>query len=494
MLNYENNTMKFARTASQRLFADGNLNSEDYAVYTNVPVNCINSVKKGVKKAAVSKNCFGATGKEIIDIVFCVGKEIALCVLFNPDTVTAELFNGPLHGITVISPSHSYCTDAFADYVKATLSRYASKSADKYVKFELEVYPVNILITKRDGESVNGALMRTRIIDENFEITDFGIACGVMCCFSSGKAKNKTIIRSFKISKYSCDVFTANRYFNMPHFKNKEQLLPLKDKLKRVELGIPCDETYAKILAQRLKAFLDKPLSEIMANKKAIYFQLRGDIENAVKLIRDTAGGFPLPESIVTYGELMNFLYRMNKLADSERYGCEDLRLRFSDIIVSLGNFVYSGRQNISAGNSGAKHNDLNTIRKMSLKKQLDSVCGESGSNCSAFSMLSGHYCYAASLLAGSNYANWLYRESVLKDPSFGLDSQYPPSLKRSVAGVLSDARYIIFQNINDQYEATDTLVELIFDLLVLPVADINKIRNINSQRNERRHKYAKHN
>lgn len=487
-MNNENYTQKFARTVSLRIYSDSNCNSENYTVYTQVPVSCINSVRYSIKRPAVPQRRNSAVCENIIDIVFCVGKEIALCVLLNPDMATTELFEGPLHGITVITPSHSYCTDAFADYAKATLARYVSKSANKYVKYELEVYPVNSLIPKIDGESINSALMRARIIDENFQITDFGSACGVMCCYSSGKAKHKTISRSFKVSKNGCGVFDVNRYFRLPTSKNKEQLLPLKNKLKRVELGIPCDETYAKLLVQRLKAFLDKPLSEIMADKKAIYFQLRGDIENAQKLIRDTVKDFPLPESIVTYGELMDFLYRMNKLAESEKYGCEDLRLRFSDIIVSLGNFVYSGSQGGGLGRSRAPHTDLNTMRKMGLKKQLDAVGGAGGSKDSVFSMISGHYCYAVSLLTGSNYANWLYRESVLKDPSFGFDSQYPP-LKRSVAGVLSDARFIIFQNINDKYAATDTLVELIFDLLVLPVADINKIRNINSQKIERRHK-----
>lgn len=488
-MNYENYTQKFARTVSQHIFYDNNFNSENYKVYTQVPVKCISSIRNGIKKAAVYQTRNSDTDKKIIDIVFCVGKEIALCVLLNPDMATTELFEGPLHGITVISPSHSYCTDAFAAYAKATLARYVSRSANKYVKYKLEVYPVKSLMPKIDGESINSALMRAHIIDENFQITDFGSACGVMCCFSSGKSKNKAINQSFKVSKNGCDIFAVNKYFRLAPLKNKERLLPLKDKLKRVELGIPCDEAYGKILAEKIKSFLNKPLSDIMANEKAIYFQLRSDIEEAENLIRNNVGDFPMPKSIVTYGELMEFLYRLNKLIISEKYDCENLRLRFSDIVVSLGNFVYSGRHGCDFWRNGARHTDLNAKRKISLKKQLDAIGGKDGSKDSVFSMISGHYCYAASLLTGSNYPNWLYRENVLKDPSFGLDSQYPPALKRSVAGVLSDARFIIFQNIDDKYEATDTLVELIFDLLVLPVADINKIKKINSKKIERRHK-----
>lgn len=481
-MNNTNCSQIFARIVSKYIFADSNFDSKNCTVYTHVPLTCINSIRDGIKRPAIYQNRYSAMNNRKIDIVFCIKNEIALCVLFNPDMATTKLLEGPLHGIPVVNPSPSYSTNDFANYAKSALTRYLSKSTSEHIKYELDVYSINSIIPKIDGESINDTLMKTHIIDENSEITDFGNACGIMCCFSSGNSEHKTINQSFKASKNSCKVFDLNKYFKFPSLKNRNQLLPLKDKLKCIELGIPCNEAYGQILTEKLKAFLNMPLREIMSTEKSMYFQLRNDIEKAEELIHDTVDNFPLTKTIVTYGDLMDFLYRMNKLTMSEKYNNSDLKLRFSNIIVSLGNFVYSDKQERIFRRRATSNTVSNGIRKVNLKKQLDAISDNGNWKNSVFSMISGHYCYAASLLTGSNYPNWLYRENLLKDPYFGLNCQYPQAPKRSVAEVISDARIAIFENMNDEYEATDTYAEFVFALLVLPVADINSIKNINSK------------
>ena len=66
--------------------------------------------------------------------------------------------------------------------------------------------------------------------------------------------------------------------------KGSDCRMTLKERLKCLNLMIPCNEGYGQLLAQRLKAFLNTPLSEIMYGNTTIYHQLYEDIADAEEI------------------------------------------------------------------------------------------------------------------------------------------------------------------------------------------------------------------
>lgn len=489
-MNNEIYIHNFAQAVSEDIFSQNEPDTAHYAIYTNVPVSCINRVNNETKSQI---NYSSNTRKMKVDFVFCVDKEIAFCALFNPGVRITNLFEGPLKGLMYVIPSPSRSTNSFAQYAKDTLNNYKTGRTKKSDRFEISVCPVNSLsedlskISESNSKAINQVLMNGKAIDENERITSFGSACEIMECFSADNSTNNRLIRSFKASKYSPSIFSTAKYFGLSKKYDNDKLIPLKDRLRRIDIGIPCDEAYGKTLALKLKEFLNTPLSQIMFNKKPIYCQIKNDVNQAKRLIYDTVDDFPLPENIVTYGELMNFLYRMDKIISSGKFECDDLELAFSNIIVNLGNFAYSDKHGDNHWLNAQQDTDNQQKNKANLKEQLDAVSKKSSDSNLLFSMMLGHYCYAASILTDSNYPNWLYRDNLQYNQSFGIDYEDPPLINRSVSNAISTARINIFENINDDNKATDAYVSFVFALLVLPVADINEIRKNNLGIFERR-------
>lgn len=484
-------SQNFAETVSEYIFSDSECNSEKYAAYAEVPVSCISILKDGRETPAVTQDVCREAKRLKIDMVLCVGKEIALCVMLTREPKLEKLFNGPLHGIPNIQPAPSYSTDppysteSFAAYAKAVLARYAQSKENKAVKHVITAYSVKSLcsvasdVALNDSEDANSALMRAHAVDENLKITDYGIACGIMCCYSPCPSAPHGMKKSFKASKHSPEIFSPKKYFGMEPAKGSDCRMTLKERLKCLNLMIPCNEGYGQLLAQRLKAFLNTPLSEIMYGNTTIYHQLYEDIADAEEIIRKSAENFPLKRRIVTYGDLMYFLYRMKSLIDY-RYRkcyCGDLNMRFSDILIDLGNFIYSSENEFTAKRSACG----NKRKATSLKEHLNSLSGKETLSESIFSMPLGYYYYAASLLLNSNYPNWLCRKQFQDERRFELEYEELLMLGKNLAYTVSDERINIFQEYDDEeFMGTEKYVSYLFDLLVMPVIDINKVKNIN--------------
>lgn len=485
ILNDQIYSQNFAETVSEYIFSDNECNSEKYAAYAEVPVSCISILKDGRETPAVTQDVCREATRLKIDMVLCVGKEIALCVMLTPDSKIEKLFNGPLRGIPHIQPSPSYSTDSFAAYAKAILAKYAQyaqSKESKAVKHVITAYSVKSLcsiasdIAVNDSEDVNSALMRAHAVDENLNITDYGIACGIMRCYSSCPSAPHGMKKSFKASKHSPEIFIAKKYFGMEPAKGSDCRMTLKERLKCLNLMIPCNEGYGRLLAQRLKTFLNTPLSEIMYGNTTIYHQLYEDIGDAEEIIRKSAENFPLKHRIVTYGDLMYFLYRVKSFIDYRKCDCGDLNMRFSDILIDLGNFIYSSENEFTAKRSAGGDKRKAT----SLKEHLNSLSGKETLSESIFAMPLGYYYYAASLLMNSNYPNWLCRKQFQDERRFELEYEELLTLGKNLAYTVSDERINIFQEYDEEFMGTEKYVSYLFDLLVMPVIDINKVKNIN--------------
>lgn len=214
ILNDQIYSQNFAETVSEYIFSDSECNSEKYAAYAEVPVSCISILKDGRETPAVTQDVCREAKRLKIDMVLCVGKEIALCVMLTREPKLEKLFNGPLHGIPNIQPAPSYSTESFAAYAKAVLARYAQSKENKAVKHVITAYSVKSLCSVvsdaavNDSEDANSALMRAHAVDENLKITDYGIACGIMCCYSSCPSAPHGMKKSFKASKHSPEIFS----------------------------------------------------------------------------------------------------------------------------------------------------------------------------------------------------------------------------------------------------------------------------------------------
>lgn len=474
---------KFAKIVSEYIFSDENFDSEKYSVYSQVPVSCINIIKDGQEVPAVTESVNGKPSRLKIDMVLCVGNEIAMCVLLSPNSRITRIFNGPLRGIPIVQPSATYRTDDFAEYAKDVLKRYAQSNENRAVKFVISVCSVKSLFSASDTsdkgrENINNSLMEAHAVDEELYITNYGIACGIMSCYSLSSCGQHKMKQSFKASKYSSELFSIKEYFGLETAADSIKQQSLKSRLKCLNLTIPSEDRYAKLLARKLKAFLNTPLSEVMCNELKIYHQLYSDINEAEKALNKTAENFRKSGRITTYGDLMNFLYRMKKLISPENAGYEKLEICFSNILTDLGNFIHKcsiPQDSKYNGNSSVN----NQINKISLKDKLASLNGEATLIDFVFSMPLGYYYYAASLLMNSNYPNWLCREKLLRDERLGFEYQNKEALKKSLFYTVSDERIDIFREDYDNYAIADQYVSFLYNLLVLPTVDILKIKNL---------------
>lgn len=474
---------KFAKIVSEYIFSDENFDSEKYSVYSQVPVSCINIIKDGMEVPAVTESVNGKPSRLKIDMVLCVGNEIAMCVLLRPNSRITRIFNGPLRGIPIVEPSAAYRTDDFAEYAKDVLKRYAAANENKSVKYVISVCSVKSLFSASDlsdkgREDINNSLMAARAVDEELYITNYGIACGIMSCYSLSSCGQHKMKQSFKASKYSSELFSIKEYFGLETAADSSKQQSLKSRLKCLNLTIPSEDRYAKLLARKLKAFLNTPLSEVMCNELKIYHQLYSDINEAEKVLNKAAENYRKSGRITTYGDLMNFLYRMKKLISPENARYEKLETCFSNILTDLGNFIY----NCSIPKDSKYNGDSTVnsqINKISLKDKLASLNGEETLIDFIFSMPLGYYYYAASINMNSNYPNWLCREKLLRDERLGFEYQNKEALKKSLSYTVSDERIDIFRENYDNYAIADQYVSFLYNLLVLPTVDIIKIKNL---------------
>lgn len=481
-MNNDYYVQKYAKAIAEHIFSENDCNSENCAVYTLVPVNCIRLVKGGRETPALTEDINGKTGNLKIDIVLCVKKEIALCVVLNPDTRLSKLFQGPLRGLPVSEPSHACSTGTFASYAKTALERYAEKSADKAVKHALSVYSVKSLcsmnsdISEYDNEQINNVLMKARAVDENLNITEYGSACGIMCCYSSSPHEPHGFKKSFKASANSPEVFVTKKYFKLKSSEDKGSLMPLEDRLKCIDEGIPCEKAYGQILAKKLNTFLNTSLREIMRSNKSIYFHLLNDIADAKKFISKSVPNAHQPEKIITYGDLVNFLYRMDSLSNGIDFDYNVFNILFSNVLVDLGEFVYNSKCKPSPCRA-RKAAEPKQREPKSLEERLKALGSKEDLAASVYSMPLGQYYYAASLLINSNYPNWLCREKLLKDPEFIFAVQDTSALKKSVAHAVLNERIDLYQRNDNDCTATDLYASLLFNILILPLVDINKVK-----------------
>lgn len=477
----KNSNQNFAKEVAECIFSDKSNNSEKYTVYSHVPVNCIYRLENGKEFPIFSKDLYGDTGELRIDAVLCVENEIALCVMLNPNIKLKRLFKGPLSALVFIEPSRYYCTEAFAAYANAALKRYISKN--KSAKYKIVSFPVQSLCktdfhnTQENSSKIRNGLINSRAVDENLNITDYGCACGIMCCYFPSSSDAHKIGISFRTAEKSSDIFDTEKYFKLPLSNDSDCLMPLRQRLMCLKLTIPCEKAYGRLLAEKLNIFLDMPLNEIMKGNKSMLKELYDDIEEAEDFIFATTYSHSMLYGKITlYRDLVNFLYYMNSLIASEKYDNENLKIFFNNILIDLGNFVCSNankRNSVSISTPESKQKSSN------LMQRLAALEGDDDLTASAFSIPLGHYYYAASLLTKSNYPNWLCREKVKKDlhPEFRC---YGPSvLNKSLAYTVLDEKTCIFRNSNNDNDVTDKYVSLLYDLLVSPVVDINKIKNL---------------
>lgn len=472
--------VNFAKKLAEYIFSEIDQNSEKYTVYSQVPVNCIHRIDTEEDTPVFSNNLYSDTGILRIDTVLCVEDEIALCVLLKPSTKLKRLFKSTLRGLIAIEPPRSYCTENFAAYAIATLKRYMARRLNKSVKYKIVSCPVQSLSkidfngTEDSNERIKDELINSRTVDENLNITPYGRACGVMCKYSKSSCDTDKIDISFGTAEKSSEVFDTEKYFKMPESNGSNYVMPLKKRLMCLKMALPCDKTYGRLLAEKLNILLNTPLNEIMKGNTSMLNQLYYDINEAVDVVNASANKVHSADEISTYGELVDYLYYMKSLFYTGNYDDEDLNILFGNIIVDLGNFADCIRKKKISGRKYVRHTDSKEL--LSLNQRLFEL--NEGSNIieTIFLMPIGYYYYAASILIGSNYPNWLIRENVRKRLHFGSNCSEAFVMNSNLIDTILNERTYIYQNF-DNNEATDQYVSLVYDLLVSPVVNVNNIK-----------------
>lgn len=485
-MNTEKNIKNLAETVAESIFSEKDGNSLKYTVYSRVPVNCIHRIIYGRQISVFPKSLYGSTGKLRIDAVLCVENEIALCVTLNPNARVRRLFRGPLKELLYVELSKTFRIEKFAAYAKATLSRHASRISNRSVRYKIVSYPVQPLCktdfhdSENNGDVAKSKLISSRAVDENLGITDYGRACGIMYCFFNPPCGSRKVDFSFRAAEKSSEIFDTEEYFKLPLSIESNSLMTLKQRLMCLKLTIPCEKAYAELSAKRLNDFLDAPLSEIIKDNNSLFNQLKYDIADAKKFIQTTAPDFPEHGEIASYGDLANYLYRMKSLITCENYDYDGLKIFFDNIVIDLGNFACASYNEMLAPDTSRYNMPKGKEReKTGIKERLARFNGAVSLTESVFSMPLGHYYYAASLVISSNYPNWLCREKLKKDlgSAFKYYEHCEPYVTKSLAAAVSDEKTNYIQNSGSVSE--DEYVSVLYDLLIAPVVDINKVINL---------------
>lgn len=478
-----NYIQNFVKEVSNSIFSDTKFVSQNVHIYCQVPISCIYQIKGKKKSPIITFNEFGGIGRMKIDMILCVKDEIVLCVAINRNLKIQRIFNGPLKKLPTIYPSSTENADDFTNYAKSVLTRYISSNEKRDVTYEICTYPVKSLLFDVDGSSnddlnaenfdINNALVKAQVLDDKLNITQYGRACGIMCCYSSSSEKPNELKQSFMASIYTARMLITKKYFRLSNIDSTKPLT-LEDRLNCIEESIPSNEDYSNSLAEKIKIFCDKSLNEIMSGDECVYNLICDDIKEMKYYLNKYFDDFSYCDKIDTYGDLVNFIFRINGKIDEikDESKRRNLKMLYSNLIINLGDFVINSTMKYAKPVRQITSPSIK--RTISLKKRLERINSNKDYSINIFELPLGYYFYAASLLIKSNFPNWLLRAVVLKDQYYNFDYDYDV-LNKSLSSVIADKKADILQSFEGDFKATEKYVELVFNLLIAPVADPTK-------------------
>lgn len=479
-LNYIQN---FAKEVSSKIFTDSKFDSQNFKIYCQVPVSCIYQVENGQKTPVIAINEFGSMGRVKIDMILCANDEIVLCTALKNNLRISRIFNSLLKKLPIIYPSSTENTDDFTNYAKSVLTKYISSNEKRDITYEICSYPVKSLLfdaaessnnhSNSDNFDINNALIKAHVLDDELNITQYGRACGIMCCYSSSSDKPDKLKQSFMASVHTMRMLITKKYFRLSNVDSTKPLT-LEDRLNCIELCIPSNEDYSNSLAEKIESYYNKSLSEIMRDDEYVYNLICDDIKSAQDYVIKNFSDFSRYDKIDTYGDLVNFIFRINKeigkIEDENKI--RNLKILYSNLIINLGDFAINSTMKYAKTTRQIISPSIK--RTVSLKKRLERLNSSKDYSTNIFELPLGYYFYATSLLAKSNFPNWLLRAVVLKDQYYNFDYDYDV-LNKSLSSVIADKKVDILQSFEGDFTATEKYVELVFNFLVAPVADPTK-------------------
>ena len=459
---------RLARNITGSLSSIPNIQTDNYAVYADVQINCIRLFGDKNKSPLSMCDIQNGIGNVTLDLVICNEDNIVFCIMIDSNNNKIEqLFDTTLRGIRHISISSNEFSkqkfDLLSNHVKTVIQLYELNPNRCPLRYTLS--GISNFLT--GGDDNYSELISKHIVDSKSNITEFGKACGLIYKYIlnndllMGKVDRAPVVIDSSLFNMKIEKFLG--------ISSVEGKMPLKMRIDRLIKALPSDDIYAELTVNALKEFINTPLEFFCQTRCEEYELLRNDLKEICTLIKSAKARVHQRRKLSTYKDLLDFIYSIKNEEPcfAEKENQDRFNNLFEKIILDTANLIapdtsvpFICEQTVQKTHSGI----------ISLKERTKYLKSSGNGRFSILNMPLKHYYYAASLIMQSNYPNWVYREKVLKH----IIIRNATELNYSMITVLYNA-YISNKNL----EMTDEdFYSLLYNLIIAPIANLQYDNN----------------
>lgn len=389
-----------------------------FRLYANVPVSCVETNRPPPENAGKDGGSMN-----VIDLLVCksCNDEAILGVVFG--WLDAATCMGDLDGLDhlYLCPDPEQTPESIAEIASGIYSYLQSKlsGADAWSssppEFALHTLPAEDVVGKPNIES---RLVRFRLLLEDGTITAYGQDCGLIEQYGADGA-------GWQCRKLVIVKNRAENVRELPRGKRPERKVSLAERMKRLNQQLPGDDVYGAHVTSALQHLLAAPLEELCADDPDALACLTHQLECACFLLgSDTVEVFDH-----TYADALKMVYRLCR--EYTGSGHDELREHAGAILMGLAGCLLA----------------------LPMRTGLNEI-----SEYQILALPLPHYFYAASVLDGSDYPNWFYKQQFLIDRDRSKNCLHYVSLQ---------VRQLLKRFVNTEDEDP---FPMLYDLLVEPI------------------------
>ena len=392
-----------------------------FRLYANVPISCVETNRPPPENAEKD-------GGTLVDLLICksCNDEAILGVIFGQNCwIDTAIFKANLEGLDHLffNPDPEQTPDSITEIASGIYNYLQTKLSGADVwsssppEFALHTLPVESAAGKTSSESRN-YLVRSRLILEDGTITAYGQDCGLIEQYGADDA-------GWQRRKLAIVKSKAKNIRELSQEKRPERKVSLAKRLARMNQQLPGDDVYGAHVTSALRQLLGTTLEKLCADDPDALTCLTEQLICASILLGTDAAVNP------TYADALEVVYGLCREYVDSGSVRDELREHGEAVLRGL-----AGR--LLALPTRTRLNEISEYPILILPVP--------------------HYFYAASVLDGSDYPNWFYKQQFLIDRDRS---------KNCLHYVALQVRQLLKQFLNSEDEDP---FPMLYDLLVEPI------------------------
>lgn len=376
-----------ARLGKNPLFAGGG--NAVCRLYANVPFKYVELDGTPLEDTSAD---FGDCVSEdfndcVLDLLVCRSgsHEAVLAIIFDPDGKRAgppishiQIYSKPEQTPEDITKFIENCVDNWLD------SQFEEPAS--LPRFTLRPLPAED-VTGETGDALRAHLIRERLSLGNGSVTTYGCGLGLLeQLYSDGSGKS---CRRWAVIQHKADDIKEAL---SPGTKPLSGAIPLATRLERLKSGLPCDEPYAAFLAESLQRLLETPIDFLCGGDPLTMTALEDELEQAQFLLDYDCG------PVRTYADVLGIVRELYRGYWHSGHDRSEKTEKADKILMFLAGLLVNPPAPPLKKAEGP------------LKEHLSGLGAAQDTEYPILSVPVAHYYYAASILDGSNYPNWIFK------------------------------------------------------------------------------------